>query len=69
MREPFNPCLDARPRPKVAETVEPLSEDFRFADFNQRQECSRKATTCQLFARRSDLSSADSTQRRRKQNP
>lgn len=33
--EPFDPCLDARSRLKVAQVVEPLSEEAGFANFNQ----------------------------------
>jgi hypothetical protein len=34
-REAFNPRLNARPRPKVAQAIEPLSEHFSFSNFNQ----------------------------------
>jgi len=30
----FDPCLDTRPRLKIAQVVEPSSEDIRFANLN-----------------------------------
>jgi hypothetical protein len=32
----LDPCLDTRPRLKIAQAIEPASEDIRFADFNYR---------------------------------
>jgi hypothetical protein len=33
----LDPCLDTRPRLKIAQAVEPSSEDIRFANFNHRK--------------------------------